>query len=126
MGRKLGEFADLVRNRRKEYDLTLADVAERTELTVPRVSALERNVEQPTYWEVMALAKALNLHSDNLRRAADVQLGKAKPHVMTARNALNEALNVLNDLTFTNAVAGNAHELIEQALWALDKEATQP
>ncbi|MBA2595538.1 MAG: helix-turn-helix transcriptional regulator [Chloroflexia bacterium] len=66
-------FADIIRRRRKELDLTLSDVAEGMEWSVPYVSELERGVKQPPPLErVELLAQILQIDPMMLRHEAEL------------------------------------------------------
>ncbi len=85
-------FADRIRARRKELDLTLGQIAEMTGWSVPYVSEIERGVKQPPPVEnLKRLAKALQLDYFELgteaelsRRSVEIDLegaGRTQRHV---------------------------------------------
>lgn len=75
-------FADEIRHRRKQLNLTLSQVAEKMGWSIPYVSELERGVKQPPPAEgVKQLALVLQLDSDELiteaalsRRSIEIDL----------------------------------------------------
>jgi len=93
----LGEF---IRRRRKQANLSLRQLAERTRLSNPYLSQIERGLHQPSMRVIKLISEALNvsaetllthagmLHQDGTDRAAANRTGTADaPHVEDAIRA---------------------------------------
>lgn len=73
----------LIRERRQQAELTLRELAARTNVSNPYLSQIERGLHEPSVRVLKAIAGALNLSAESLLQQAGILEGsdddKAKP-----------------------------------------------
>ncbi len=73
--RQLEALGDLIRKQRQQMELTLRDLAERTNVSNPYLSQIERGLHEPSVRVLKAIAGALNLSAEQLLVQAGVLEG---------------------------------------------------
>ena len=73
--RQLEALGELIRKQRQQMELTLRDVAERTNVSNPYLSQIERGLHEPSVRVLKAIAGALNLSAEQLLVQAGVLEG---------------------------------------------------
>lgn len=116
-------FADMIRHRRKQLEITLGDLARAVRLTIPQLSAFERGViDPPGGTTLLALAMELHLDVRDLQKAAretpridprDAELEQLRARVVELESALRAMLEPAGD---------TPEEVRAQALAALRRE----
>jgi len=87
---QLEAFGQLIRDQRTQAELTLRELAERTNVSNPYLSQLERGLHEPSVRVIKAIASALNMSAESLLRQAgllDDLAADAVPEVEAAVNA---------------------------------------
>jgi transcriptional regulator with XRE-family HTH domain len=74
----LGEF---IRSQRRLANLSLRDLAEKTNVSNPYLSQLERGLHEPSVRVLRSIAQALNLSADTLLGQAGILEGDAPDRV---------------------------------------------
>lgn len=69
---QLEALGELIRKQRKQAELTLRDLAERTNVSNPYLSQIERGLHEPSVRVIKAIAAALNLSAESLLVQAGV------------------------------------------------------
>ncbi len=85
--RQLEALGDLIRKQRKQAELTLRELAERTNVSNPYLSQIERGLHEPSVRVLKAIAGALNLSAESLLIQAgvlDESTGSPKPATVEA------------------------------------------
>jgi transcriptional regulator with XRE-family HTH domain len=72
----LGEF---IRDQRQQAQLSLRELAARTNVSNPYLSQIERGLHEPSMRVLKAIAVALNLSLETMLTAAGVLTGEAAP-----------------------------------------------
>ena len=88
--RQLEALGELIRKQRQQAELTLRELAERTNVSNPYLSQIERGLHEPSVRVLKAIASALNLSAEQLLVQAGVLDGagsEAPPSVEDAVNA---------------------------------------
>jgi transcriptional regulator with XRE-family HTH domain len=70
--RQLEALGELIRKQRQQAELTLRDLAERTNVSNPYLSQIERGLHEPSVRVLKAIATALNLSAESLLIQAGV------------------------------------------------------
>ena len=70
--RQLEALGELIRKQRQQAELTLRDLAERTNVSNPYLSQIERGLHEPSVRVLKAIAAALNLSAESLLIQAGV------------------------------------------------------
>ncbi|MDX6232471.1 MAG: hypothetical protein QOH68_1455 [Nocardioidaceae bacterium] len=84
----LGEF---IRTQRKQAELSLRELAERTNVSNPYLSQIERGLHEPSMRVLKAIAKALNVSAETLLLQAGVlEADGDGPPKITAEEAIRE------------------------------------
>ncbi len=87
----LGGF---IRNRRQQANLSLRQLAEKTRLSNPYLSQIERGLHQPSMRVIKLIADALNVSAETLLTQAGLlhhgeeETGEARPDPQAVQNAI--------------------------------------
>lgn len=84
----LGEF---IRSQRKLAQLSLRDLAERTDVSNPYLSQIERGLHEPSVRVLRSIAKALNVSAETLLAQAGLLAEDAEPPAVDAEAPTTEA-----------------------------------
>ncbi len=93
----LGGF---IRNRRKQANLSLRQLAEKTRLSNPYLSQIERGLHQPSMRVIKLIADALNISAETLLTQAGVlhrgegQAGADQPGILAVEDAIGGDLRL--------------------------------
>jgi transcriptional regulator with XRE-family HTH domain len=88
--RQLEALGELIRKQRKQAELTLRELAERTNVSNPYLSQIERGLHEPSVRVIKAIAAALNLSAESLLVQAGVLDGsEASDDPVTVETAVN-------------------------------------
>ncbi len=85
--RQLEALGRLIREQRRQAELTLRDLAERANVSNPYLSQIERGLHEPSARVVRAIAAALNLSAESLLVHLDAEPDHAEPP--TVEDAIN-------------------------------------
>ena len=66
MGRAEGRPRRLIRRHRQQANLSLRQLADRTKLSNPYLSQIERGLHQPWVWVIRLISDALNVSTETL------------------------------------------------------------
>lgn len=88
--RQLEMLGDLIRRQRQQAELTLRELAERTNVSNPYLSQIERGLHEPSVRVLKAIAGALNLSAESLLIQAGVLDGS---DATTSRVTVEQAVN---------------------------------
>ena len=77
--RQLEALGELIRKQRQQAELTLRELAERTNVSNPYLSQIERGLHEPSVRVLKAIAGALNLSAEQLLVQAGVLDGSEHP-----------------------------------------------
>jgi transcriptional regulator with XRE-family HTH domain len=94
--RQLEALGELIRKRRQQAELTLRDLAERTNVSNPYLSQIERGLHEPSVRVLKAIAAALNLSAESLLVQAGLLDGADAP---PARPSVEDAVQADERLT---------------------------
>jgi len=87
--RQLEALGDLIRKQRQQAELTLRELAERTNVSNPYLSQIERGLHEPSVRVIKAIAGALNLSAESLLVQAGVlDGGDTSPKQVTVEEAV--------------------------------------
>ena len=85
-------LGDFIRNRRKQANLSLRQLAEKTRLSNPYLSQIERGLHQPSMRVIKLIADALNVSAETLlTQAGLLHHGEGEPNTGTGHNPAVEA-----------------------------------
>ncbi|MFZ6003688.1 MAG: helix-turn-helix domain-containing protein [Actinomycetota bacterium] len=70
--RQLEALGELIRSRRQQAELTLRELAARTNVSNPYLSQIERGLHEPSVRVLKAIAGALNLSAESLLQQAGI------------------------------------------------------
>ena len=88
--RQLEALGELIRKQRQQAELTLRELAERTNVSNPYLSQIERGLHEPSVRVIKAIAAALNLSAESLLIQAGVLDGtEASDDRVTVEEAVN-------------------------------------
>jgi transcriptional regulator with XRE-family HTH domain len=93
----LGGF---IRNRRKQANLSLRQLAEKTRLSNPYLSQIERGLHQPSMRVIKVIAEALNVSAETLLTQAGLlhhgeqETGEYKPDPHAVENAITSDIRL--------------------------------
>ncbi len=88
--RQLEALGQLIRTQRQQAELTLRDLAAKTNVSNPYLSQIERGLHEPSVRVLKAIAGALNLSAESLLVQAGVLDGDDKaPPMPTVEDAVN-------------------------------------
>jgi transcriptional regulator with XRE-family HTH domain len=88
--RQLEALGELIRKQRQQAELTLRELAERTNVSNPYLSQIERGLHEPSVRVIKAIAAALNLSAESLLIQAGVLDGtEASDDPVTVEEAIN-------------------------------------
>jgi len=85
--RQIEALGRLIRDQRRQAELTLRDLAERTNVSNPYLSQIERGLHEPSARVVRAIAGALNLSAETLLAHLDPDPDNHPPTVEEAIRA---------------------------------------
>ena len=89
--RQLEALGQLIRKQRQQAELTLRELAERTNVSNPYLSQIERGLHEPSVRVIKAIAGALNLSAESLLVQAGVlDPADASPKRVTVEDAVRE------------------------------------
>lgn len=88
--RQLEMLGELIRRQRQQAELTLRELAERTNVSNPYLSQIERGLHEPSVRVLKAIAGALNLSAESLLIQAGVLDGTDGT---TSRVTVEQAVN---------------------------------
>jgi transcriptional regulator with XRE-family HTH domain len=98
--KQLKALGELIRAQRQQAELTLRELAARTNVSNPYLSQIERGLHEPSVRVIKAIATALNLSAETLLVQAglldDAEAAEGKPPVPTVADAV-KADPKLND-----------------------------
>ena len=77
--RQIEALGRLIRDQRRQAELTLRDLAERTNVSNPYLSQIERGLHEPSARVVRAIAGALNLSAETLLAHLDADPDDDRP-----------------------------------------------
>jgi len=89
--RQLEALGELIRAQRQQAELTLRDLAARTNVSNPYLSQIERGLHEPSVRVLKAIAGALNLSAESLLQQAGILEGSdpdASPPPLTVEDAI--------------------------------------
>ena len=89
--RQLEALGELIRKQRQQAELTLRELAERTNVSNPYLSQIERGLHEPSVRVLKAIAAALNLSAESLLVQAGVLDGHDEPR--PSRVTVEEAVD---------------------------------
>jgi transcriptional regulator with XRE-family HTH domain len=96
--RQLEALGELIRKQRQQAELTLRDLAERTNVSNPYLSQIERGLHEPSVRVLKAIANALNLSAESLLIQAGVLDGtEATDGPVTVEQAVNADARLSDD-----------------------------
>jgi transcriptional regulator with XRE-family HTH domain len=96
--RQLEALGELIRKQRQQAELTLRDLAERTNVSNPYLSQIERGLHEPSVRVLKAIANALNLSAESLLVQAGVLDGtEATDAPVTVEQAVNADARLSDD-----------------------------
>jgi transcriptional regulator with XRE-family HTH domain len=90
--RQLEALGGLIRKQRQQAEMTLRDLAERTNVSNPYLSQIERGLHEPSVRVLKAIAAALNLSAESLLVQAGVLEG-SDPAAGDAPATVEDAVN---------------------------------
>lgn len=93
---QLQALGHLIRARRQQAELTLRDLAARTNVSNPYLSQIERGLHEPSVRVLKAIAGALNLSAESLLQQAGILDGSEPP---AAKPTVEEAVQNDDRLT---------------------------
>lgn len=88
--RQLEMLGELIRRQRQQAELTLRELAERTNVSNPYLSQIERGLHEPSVRVLKAIAGALNLSAESLLVQAGVLEGG---DATTSRVSVEQAIS---------------------------------
>ena len=77
--RQLQALGELIRTQRQQAELTLRELAARTNVSNPYLSQIERGLHEPSVRVLKAIAAALNLSAEQLLQQAGLLEGHEPP-----------------------------------------------
>ena len=89
--RQLEALGELIRSQRHQAELTLRELAARTNVSNPYLSQIERGLHEPSVRVLKAIAGALNLSAESLLQQAgilDGDSGEPAPPLPTVEEAV--------------------------------------
>lgn len=89
--RQLEALGELIRAQRQQAELTLRDLAARTNVSNPYLSQIERGLHEPSVRVLKAIAGALNLSAESLLQQAGILEG-SDPNVDPAPRTVEGAI----------------------------------
>jgi transcriptional regulator with XRE-family HTH domain len=96
--RQLEALGELIRKQRQQAELTLRELAERTNVSNPYLSQIERGLHEPSVRVIKAIAAALNLSAESLLIQAGVLDGsEAADEPVTVEAAVNADPRLTDD-----------------------------
>lgn len=96
--RQLEMLGELIRRQRQQAELTLRELAERTNVSNPYLSQIERGLHEPSVRVLKAIAGALNLSAESLLVQAGVLEGTdASASRVTVEQAVNDDPKLSDD-----------------------------
>jgi transcriptional regulator with XRE-family HTH domain len=96
--RQLEALGELIRKQRQQAELTLRDLAERTNVSNPYLSQIERGLHEPSVRVLKAIAAALNLSAESLLIQAGVLDGhEGSEAPVTVEGAVNADPRLTDD-----------------------------
>lgn len=96
--RQLEMLGELIRRQRQQAELTLRELAERTNVSNPYLSQIERGLHEPSVRVLKAIAGALNLSAESLLIQAGVLEGSdATTSGVTVEQAVNDDPKLSDD-----------------------------
>lgn len=78
--RQLETLGELIRTQRQQAELTLRELAARTNVSNPYLSQIERGLHEPSVRVLKAIAGALNLSAESLLQQAGILEGGDAAH----------------------------------------------
>jgi transcriptional regulator with XRE-family HTH domain len=88
--RQLEALGELIRKQRQQAELTLRELAERTNVSNPYLSQIERGLHEPSVRVIKAIAAALNLSAESLLIQAGVLDGtETSDEPVSVEDAIN-------------------------------------
>ena len=92
--RQLEALGQLIRSQRHQAELTLRELAARTNVSNPYLSQIERGLHEPSVRVIKAIAGALNLSAESLLQQAGLLEGEPDgPAAPTRPASVEEAVN---------------------------------
>ena len=96
--RQLETLGELIRRQRQQAELTLRELAERTNVSNPYLSQIERGLHEPSVRVLKAIAGALNLSAESLLIQAGVLDGTdGTTSPVTVEQAVNDDPKLSDD-----------------------------
>jgi transcriptional regulator with XRE-family HTH domain len=96
--RQLEMLGELIRRQRQQAELTLRELAERTNVSNPYLSQIERGLHEPSVRVLKAIAGALNLSAESLLIQAGVlDGGDATTSLVSVEQAVNDDPKLSDD-----------------------------
>jgi transcriptional regulator with XRE-family HTH domain len=96
--RQLEALGELIRKQRQQAELTLRELAERTNVSNPYLSQIERGLHEPSVRVIKAIAAALNLSAESLLIQAGVLDGtEASEAPVSVEAAVNADARLSDD-----------------------------
>jgi transcriptional regulator with XRE-family HTH domain len=97
--RQLEALGELIRSQRQQAELTLRELAARTNVSNPYLSQIERGLHEPSVRVLKAIAGALNLSAESLLQQAGILEGDEheSPKPPTVAEAVRADPRLTND-----------------------------
>jgi transcriptional regulator with XRE-family HTH domain len=98
--RQLEALGELIRTQRQQAELTLRELAARTNVSNPYLSQIERGLHEPSVRVLKAIAGALNLSAESLLQQAGILEGapvEPVPRPPTVQEAVRADPRLSND-----------------------------
>ena len=92
-------LGELIRSQRRLANLSLRELAERTHVSNPYLSQIERGLHEPSVRVLKAIADALNLSAETLLAQAGLLDDDAEPGAADASSSTEAAIRRDPDLT---------------------------
>ncbi len=89
--RQLKALGELIKARRTQAELSLRELAARTNVSNPYLSQIERGLHEPSVRVLKAIAGALNLSAETLLVQAGILEGDSRREAATAGSRLEQA-----------------------------------
>jgi transcriptional regulator with XRE-family HTH domain len=99
---QLEALGNLIRSQRKLAQLSLRELAERTNVSNPYLSQIERGLHEPSVRVLRSIARALNVSAETLLSQAGLLDGEKQPGDATGSSPSTEAA-IRADADLTNS-----------------------
>lgn len=121
--RQLEALGELIRSQRQQAELTLRELAARTNVSNPYLSQIERGLHEPSVRVLKAIAGALNLSAESLLQQAGIleaTVAEPTPPPPTIEQAVRADPRLSNDqraalLSVYRSFVGDDHKPAKKA-----------